>query len=142
MTDTMSIDAAGFKNALDDMANQINGDITKVIRKACIDLYRRIVERTPVDTGRAKANWQLGTFYSANDGKEGGTFNDIASIVNSEVSGFKLGINDDQVIIYNNLEYISALENGHSAQAPSGMVAVSLAEFEQFFKDALSGANL
>jgi len=33
------------------------------------------------------------------------------------------------ITIYNNLEYIEALENGHSQQAPAGMVAVSLAEF-------------
>ena len=30
-------------------------------------------------------------------------------------------------MIYNNLEYIQALENGHSQQAPSGFVAQALA---------------
>ena len=32
-----------------------------------------------------------------------------------------------QYVIFNNLEYIVALENGHSQQAPSGFVAQALA---------------
>ena len=34
------------------------------------------------------------------------------------------------VFLYNNADYISFLESGSSAQAPNGMVAVSVAEVE------------
>ena len=43
-------------------------------------------------------------------------------------SGSQLG---DDIWISNNLPYIEALEEGHSQQAPHGMVALSLAEAEQ-----------
>lgn len=35
-----------------------------------------------------------------------------------------------QIFILNNVEYIEALEEGHSQQAPAGMVRISIAEVE------------
>ncbi len=133
--------AADFAKALTAMADHVDGSIEKVIRKACIDLYRAIVEKTPVDTGRAKASWGLAT-YEANDTqgpRDGYTFNDINAFVEANISEFEFTIHDDKVIIYNNLEYIGHLENGTSQQAPAGMVSISLVEFETFFNNALQG---
>jgi len=133
--------AADFAKSLDKLSDYVTGSVEQVIRKACIDLYRMIVERTPVDTGRAKANWQISTTDSdsALDEKNGFSFNEIKSIVEAEISDFKFELYDDQVIIYNNLEYIGGLENGTSAQAPYGMVSVSLVEFTDHFNRALAG---
>jgi len=138
--DQISDNAAGFSRSLMDMADYVEGSIEKVIRKACIDLYRRIVERTPVDTGRAKVNWALSAYesdYVIGDGEYSST--DIASMINSNVSEFTAELIEDQVIIYNNLEYIEPLENGTSDQAPAGMVSLSLVEFEAFFNEQLQG---
>lgn len=140
--------AAAFSRALMDLSDEIDGSIEAVIRKACFDLYARIVKRTPVDTGRAKASWGIGTEHSgavAPEGEHSVTElhnfapSDISSAVISSTTGlFTFSINDDQVVIYNNLEYIEALESGQgSDQAPSGMVAISLAEFEAHFREAL-----
>ena len=138
------VDAKEFSKALMDLSVYVNGEVAKVIRKACVDLYRRIVERTPVDTGRAKANWQLSTVSTSDkkDDIDGFSANEISSIINENASNLKVTVNTDKVVIYNNLEYMSYLERGDSKQAPQGMVAVSLAEFEQHFKKALSEANL
>ena len=124
--------------ALSDYATQ---GMEKIIRKACIDLYRRIAERTPVDTGRAKANWAISTVQAEPDRNDpdGYSFNEINSIIASEVSGFSFELSDGVVWINNNLEYIESLENGTSKQAPAGMVMVSLAEFETHFNSALQG---
>lgn len=92
------------------------GNAEKVVRKISLDMHSRIVERTPVDTGRAKA----GTHVAINTqppGEEGPG--------ESGISPFKLG---DTVIIYNNVEYIVPLEYGHSKQAPQGMFRISFNE--------------
>lgn len=39
------------------------------------------------------------------------------------------------ISILNNIEYISYLEDGHSGQAPEGMVAISLQKFAGFFAE-------
>lgn len=140
-----SMNAEGFSKALMDLSDHIDGEVSKVIRKGCIDLYARIVARTPVDSGRAKMNWQLSTSGHSSERMEdpdGYSVSEIAGHINSETSEFRLDINDDTVTLYNNLEYISNLEAGDSQQAPQGMVAISLAEFEQHFREALAGAGL
>lgn len=131
--------AAEFSRQLDQLSVYIEGDVAAVIRKACLDLYRRIVERTPVDTGRAKASWGISTTGN-NDVKEysGWSNNEIIRIINKNISDFDFSIEDETVYIVNNTEYISHLESGSSQHAPSGMVAISLTEFSDHFRKALS----
>lgn len=62
------------------------------------ELFDRIVERTPVDTGLCMASWEIQ----------------------------KIGVGRYQ--IYNPIEYVSYLEDGHSQQAPDGIVEPTLAE--------------
>lgn len=140
MIDDIAGNAADFSKSLQSLYDYVNGSIEKVIRKACIDLYRSIVERTPVDTGRAKANWQISTSDSdyVRGDVDGFSFNEIKTIVEDEISDFRFELHDGVVIIYNNLEYIEALENGSSQQAPAGMVSVSLVEFTNHFNRALA----
>ena len=103
---SFELDLAKFGQKALDNAEQ-------VVRKISLDMHSRIVERTPVDTGRAKA----GTHISIN-------MQPIGESGPGEhgISPFKLG---DTVIIYNNVEYIVPLEYGHSKQAPQGMFRIS-----------------
>ncbi len=138
MIDDVPGNAAAFVKSLNSLTEYIDGSVEKVIRKACIDLYRKIVERTPVDTGRAKGNWQIST--TDRDFIRDGEFSasEITQFIESEIDDFKFELTDSQVIIYNNLEYIEPLENGSSQQAPAGMVAISLVEFTDHFNRALA----
>ena len=138
MDDTQE-SAAGFSRALMGLCDKVDGSIEAVIKKACFDLYARIVKRTPVDTGRAKASWGISTQF-ASDVLPPGEYGDnpTVTMVGGAVGGlFDFSVHDEQVVIYNNLDYIEFLEAGSSAQAPSGMVAISLAEFEAHFQKAL-----
>jgi len=139
--DAISNNAADFSKALMGIADYVDGSFEKVVRKACIDLYRAIVEKTPVKFGRAKASWSLATSHASDvhDNEDGYSFNEIDQIIQENVSGFKLSVHDSTVFIYNNIEYIEYLENGTSKQAPAGMVSISLVEFETFFNNALRG---
>lgn len=139
--DAVPGNAVDFSKSLMSLADHVDGSFGKIIRKACIDLYRAIVEKTPVDTGRAKASWSLSTHHASDEQepRDGYTFNEIEQIIKDNVADFKVSIHDDQVVIYNNLEYIEFLEDGTSDQAPNGMVSISLVEFETFFNNALRG---
>ena len=92
----------------------------KVARKIGLDMHSRIVERMPVDTGRARANTGIAV------GGNPGTKTDSTGMPTANVGGFKLG---DSITIFNNVEYIIPLEyHAHSKQAPNGMFRVSFNE--------------
>lgn len=137
MTDITN-SAAEFSRQINQLVAYVEDNSEQIIKKACVDLYRRIVERTPVDTGRAKASWGISTGSDV-PAVSAGKLSDseIAEIINSHVGEFRFGIDDDQITIMNNLEYISYLEAKGSQQAPVGMVAVSLTEFNDHFRKAL-----
>ena len=89
---------------------------SKVVRKVAFNGHRNIVKSTPLDTGRARANWQIDL--------NGTNETDIESLLppdgeRAKLNNFKLG---DVIHIFNNVEYIIPLEYGLSNQAPSGWV--------------------
>jgi hypothetical protein len=89
------------------------------------ELSRDIIERTPVDTGRAKSNWQasLGDFVRGTVGIKD-PLPKVAAIT-------KLAKGDETLCLVNNLHYIMALEEGHSQrQAPYGMVGLAVGNAE------------
>ena len=110
---------------------RIAGDrYDEVIRGTLLDLSKRIILRTPVDTGRARGNWQVS--YNApesgvlqrDDLSGQGTIAEVAQ--QTQIAGGNVWY------LTNNLPYIQRLEfEGWSDQAPSGMVRISLAELDQ-----------
>ena len=50
---------AQFNKSIDDFARKIPGKVSALQKKIVLEALKRIVERTPVDTGRARGNWQV-----------------------------------------------------------------------------------
>jgi hypothetical protein len=75
--------------------------VANKVDSTAAELFQRIVEKTPVDTGAAREAWEM------------------------EVNGSGL---NRTATIRNPLPYALLLEHGSSEQAPLGMVAVSIAE--------------
>lgn len=103
---------------------------TLVFRGTFLALAGKVILRTPVDTGRARGNWQAQVNRPAKSvldisDKSGSKANSEAR---TESVKAKLG---DKLYLTNNLPYIEGLENGTSSQAPNGMVKVAVAEFDQ-----------
>lgn len=121
MTNTFELDISKF-------VAKAKGNIDLVIRKIALDLFTRVIMKTPVKSGRARGNWQVaiesipsGTL--AIDDKAG-----TATL--SKVTATTLGLKAGQTItLVNNLSYARKLEFGHSKQAPSGMVRTTLQEY-------------
>lgn len=87
----------------------------------------RLVELTPVATGHAKGNWQVQYFGSAV--QELDVTDAIGNVTIAE--GMRKLANAQpfqRISISNAVPYIRALEQGHSRQAPRGMVAITVAE--------------
>ena len=85
------------------------GDLSRVYRDSCLELGNRIIESTPVDTGRARQSW------SANGPPSLGRIYSFSS----------------------NLEYINELEFGHSEQAPRGMVRINTRNWNRIVAEQL-----
>lgn len=119
----------------------------QLVRKVSLEVLRRVVLKTPVDTGRARGSWQTtvnrppieekevasytkqtGETVSGYTRGKRGTDKTGSRVINQGLlvlTNYRLG---QTVFISSNLSYIEALEHGHSKQAPAGMVAVTLAE--------------
>ena len=101
----------------------------QLARALILEAAKRIILRTPVDTGRARANWQVvigspSPVLTAGTDRSGREGIAKAQQVAAEVTL------DDEIYIVNGLAYIPALEDGHSDQAPDGMIAVTVAELQ------------
>lgn len=129
-----------FNAALDRAGrNLTEQQFNMMIRKIALLLLRAIVLRTPVKTGRARANWQvtintpdIETLPDNVTDKSGGS----AISKGNQVIGILRGMSFEQIekiFISNNVEYIIDLEDGSSTQAPAGMVVLSVAQISEVF---------
>lgn len=111
-----------FKNDLKKLAQILDVNLGTVVRKVAFDLHAKIVLRTPVDTGRARAGWDITVSDPTQYLPPPGQYGDKGPPSGVEIHG------DQPVYVVNNVEYIEALEYGHSKQAPAGMVRISIVE--------------
>lgn len=103
-----------------------------VMLLSSLELFRRIIFRTPVDTGRLRANWQCSLndpiqFTTINTDAEGGS---TVSNVESAIANADW---NDIIYLTNNVTYGYDIEvNGRSrVKAPQGMVRISVEEWPQ-----------
>ena len=99
-------------------------------RRIVLELLTRIVEKTPVDTGLARSNWQVTISEVSEELFEVRGPSEVISAgmqAVSDIPPFSI------VYITNNVPYIVFLERGHSKQAPKGMVEVSAGELLGLF---------
>lgn len=116
------------------------GNMDLVVRKVALEMFTRVVIKSPVDTGRFKGNWQV-----AIGSIPAGTLNldDKAGTATiAKVTAAALNLEAGQVIyLVNNLPYAQKLEFGHSKQAPSGMVRLTILEFNNVVENAAQSVN-
>ncbi len=104
-----------------------------VARKAIFDLFSTVVRRSPVDTGRFRANWNI-SYGSINPTTTEETSRarikgDLTKLLSSPVNGV--------IFMTNSLPYAKRLEEGWSKQAPVGMVRITAAEWNMKVKRAI-----
>lgn len=101
----------------------------KFVRALALTGMTRLIEKTPVDTGRAKNNWNLAKGAPETTNLPAGDYSKSGSVAIVEAAGnagkMQAG---DTLYLTNGLPYIPPLENGHSKQAPAGMIGLTVAE--------------
>jgi hypothetical protein len=112
-------------------ATRVGRNINNTVKATAKAVAREVITGTPVDTGKARSNWQ------ASLGEEQDT------VINPHAPGSRLGISEtananaaitiadsvidarkpgEDVFIQNNVFYIGLLNNGSSQQAAAGFV--------------------
>jgi hypothetical protein len=122
------VSVASFNVDLNKFAKSMDIELETVVRKLAFEVYKGVTQKTPVDTGRAKANWMLG-------------YGSINSTITNNTT-FTLvqppkGSGKRPIYITNNLPYISKLENGSSKQAPNGMVNLTMLTVQRSIRNVV-----
>lgn len=129
----MTAESKAFSLQLDKEWLAMQEDVAETVSMIGMEALRRVVLRSPVDTGRFKGNWDLGvgtipgSVYATMDPSGGVSLNRGTTALGAYPDTLP------QINIVNNLPYAVPLENGHSQQAPGGMVAITVAELEAAF---------
>lgn len=99
----------------------VEKNATVLVRKCALAVDSAVVIATPVDTGRARGNWQVALNAPASGTLEVEDKSGAGAIAqgSSTIAGHKSG---GSIHITNNLPYIGRLNDGWSAQAPAGFV--------------------
>jgi len=108
---------------------KIDRKADRLVRGLVLETTGRLVKRTPVLTGRARANWQVGTKPAKKGGTDKKDRGGSATIAGAARAARQLA-NAARIFITNGLPYIAALDKGSSSQAPNGMVSTTLAELK------------
>jgi hypothetical protein len=124
---------ADFSIPLDKLAAKMQADLETVARKATLDLFRSVLLKSPVDTGRFRANWNVGetidTSTTASTDEARGA-SEVAKVAALPVGGI--------LYMANSLPYARRLEyEGWSQQAPQGMVRLTAIEYSTYVQKAI-----
>lgn len=93
--------------------------LEKTVRRVALVVDTTLVNTTPVDTGRARANWLPSLNVPRSDSVDLKNTEGVESILPS----YKVS---DTIYITNNLPYIQRLNDGWSQQAPAGFVETAI----------------
>lgn len=121
---------------MDRLVEKSKARVDVVVRRTVVELFTTVVKRSPVLTGRFRANWNVSfgtptlTVTDKTD-KSLATANRVVKTVSTlPTSGV--------IYLANGLPYAGRLENGSSQQAPYGMVKVAVAQFDSAVRKALA----
>jgi len=116
-------------------ADNLPGEVNRVMKRVGLAVHQTIVLATPVDTGAARSNWRVNLNAPSGD------------VVQPYSPGRKLGLGESSnaqgaithgqnvigrrkpsqdIVIDNNLGYIGDLNSGTSAQAPAMFVETAI----------------
>jgi hypothetical protein len=149
--------AGQFSLDLSKFITKTKGNGRAVIRKVALDMGTSMALKTPVGDpttwklpdaapagyvgGRARGSWQYAK--GAPDTTDPGTIDKTGDVsINRIAAGVAAGDELTQHFITSSVPYIRALEyEGHSKQAPAGMVRVTVVEFNDFVENAVGAVT-
>ena len=124
-----------FAKDFERFAKLTNASLDETGRAITLELFGSVIKDTPVDTGRARGNWQtsLGSPKDSEINRNGS--GPALAEVASESAKFCMG---KVIYLANNLPYIYRLEFGWSQQQPGGMVRRNAARIQSMVRKAVA----
>ena len=132
----MDTNLADFADSLKQMAQDISAKTQEGVRQAVMTFRDKVVARTPVRTGRARAGWILTADCGSDEVPPPGDH------TGDDPTGQDVPLAQGYYQVQNNLDYISDLEDGTAKTMGRAMVALSLAEFEADLDQAIQNQGL
>jgi hypothetical protein len=123
-----------FSDDVQGFAAKAGKSVDETMRAIALELFSSTIKDTPVDTGRARGNWQT-TIGAPATGEvdrlgEGDAIKEVSETV-ADFSGGKV------IYLSNNLPYIYRLEyDGWSDQAPGGFLRKNVARIQNIVRKA------
>lgn len=127
----------GFAADLRALCERAGDKAEMVVRGAALELGGQMVDRSPVDTGRFKNAWVTSTGAADPSRPQGADKSGARSlaVLNERIAAWKPG---QTIWILNNLSYAKPLEYGHSQQAPSGIVRLTVQNYGEAISKAVA----
>ncbi len=136
--DRICANGRDIKKAFQQWVNAAHEDGLLAFLAQLADCYARLVQRTPVDTGRARAGWHIEgepSEWKPAPGEYEKAKAEAAAVISQEVLKLEDLSKADVIYIMNNVEYILPLEAGWSRQS-SGFWALFLSELSSQLEKA------
>tara|TARA_R110000824_G_scaffold66023_4_gene171612 strand:+ start:1009 stop:1401 length:393 start_codon:yes stop_codon:yes gene_type:complete len=124
-----------FTGDLKKFSDKTGIELEVVVRKIAFDIYRGITEKTPVLTGRAKGNWNIGLGRINNSINESATSTPKGSAGKLKIPLKGAGLKS--IYITNNLPYIYTLEYGNASRTPNNMVSSTMNETARMVRNVI-----
>lgn len=114
-----------FQSEIKEFRRKVEKAADLVFRGTALEIFSKVVKRTPVKTGRLRGNWQC-EINAIPIGEVDSTPAQALTKIVKITGQMKF---TDSIYLINNLPYVEVIENGSSEQAPQGMVKITVAEF-------------
>jgi hypothetical protein len=143
-----------FTLQLEQFAAKASARADDVVGRVVSEIARRIDDRSPVGDatywknpppkgyigGRFRGNWQLGV-GSVPAGETGRIDPDGAATVGAIIAEIPTQAAGLVYFLANNVPYAQAIEDGHSRQAPTGLVGLTAVEFPSIVDQAMESVQ-
>lgn len=136
------MDPIRFNQRMFGLSRNVVSNANDIVKGAARSFMKRVIDETPVDTGKAVSNWKVGLGYephgieqSAVPGKGGSTAapnRERAYLLAS--TRISARVTGQTIYVVNNAEYIDRLNNGYSDQAPGGFIDQAVADTNAYLR--------
>lgn len=137
--------SAEFQKAVNDWANAAHEFALLSLIAKIFDCYGRLIQRTPVDTGRARAGWHIEgqeDEWTPEKKQYEEAKGDASAIITRELKKLSFGLaKADVIYIMNNVEYILKLEAFGGKHKDPGFAALFLQELRISLEQAVQAIN-
>ncbi|MCM1497284.1 MAG: hypothetical protein NC124_02345 [Clostridium sp.] len=117
--------------SVDEIISSLKGKIQDTAKGIATDITAELMVNTPIDTGFCASNWvaSKGEPFTGLAGSRT-SHSDVTVDRNPQQSGLSslqsYTLNDGDIYITNNTDYIQKLNSGSSTQAPAGFVETAI----------------